>query len=245
MKLPAHPIEIENLKERWLKIVEAFKKAGFVIVTHYHYDHFNPDQFWYYQNKIVFLKNPDEKINLSQKRRGKEFLKLIQPLAKEIYMADGKKFSFGYTRIEFSKPVFHGPMGRMGYVIEVSVSFKNETFLFTSDIQGPFDDTQMEFIVSHEPQVIYIDPPPVYLLKQAYPVNEFEKSLLNLKRLLGSQNLETLIIDHHPLRIVEWPQYFSEILKDPRVKTSAGYLGQQENLLEARRRSLYFGDSIA
>jgi len=75
-------------------------------------------------------------INRSQKKRAALILSRLKGLADEIKYADGRSFEFGGAEIRFSKPVPHGMTATRGYVIEVSVK-ADETFLFTSDVQGP------------------------------------------------------------------------------------------------------------
>ena len=72
--LPPHPLEIEKLEEDWRNIVKYADKAQVMIVTHYHYDHHNPEYPEIYADKVVYLKHPTEKINYSQKKRAKYFL---------------------------------------------------------------------------------------------------------------------------------------------------------------------------
>ena len=53
--LPPHPKEIERLNELWQLIVKKARKAKVLIISHYHYDHYEPEAS-FYQGKKVFLK---------------------------------------------------------------------------------------------------------------------------------------------------------------------------------------------
>ena len=107
--LSPHPVELKRLSEHWNKIVEYAKRSDILIITHYHYDHHNPnDNLEIYKNKIVLIKHPAEKINLSQKKRASYFLEKIKNLPEKLRYSDGKEFKFGDTKIKFSPPVFHG-----------------------------------------------------------------------------------------------------------------------------------------
>lgn len=55
------------------EIKKACKSCDAIIISHYHYDHYFPDDFEIYRNKTVFLKNPNEYINDSQRKRAEEF----------------------------------------------------------------------------------------------------------------------------------------------------------------------------
>jgi hypothetical protein len=69
-------------KETWMKkgknaILKTVNKADILIISHYHYDHFIPDEITNYKGKIVFLKNPNEYINDSQRTRAGKFFENI------------------------------------------------------------------------------------------------------------------------------------------------------------------------
>ena len=71
---PASTLE----KRCWVKLArKAIKKASFkaniVFISHYHYDHFTDFDKDLYNGKIVFVKNPNEYINDSQRRRAEKF----------------------------------------------------------------------------------------------------------------------------------------------------------------------------
>ena len=82
--LPPHPKEFQAIVQGRKKISDAAEKSKVVTISHYHYDHHTPSfEDWLvnwteadetarqvYQNKIVFLKNPREQINYSQRERG-------------------------------------------------------------------------------------------------------------------------------------------------------------------------------
>lgn len=81
--LPPHPIEFQAISKLRKKIAAAAEMAEAVTVSHYHFDHLPPSfEDWVvnwteanqtalqiYQDKIVLMKNPKEKINASQRQR--------------------------------------------------------------------------------------------------------------------------------------------------------------------------------
>ncbi len=107
------------MNEHWEAIKKYAKKADILIITHYHYDHHNPEYPEMYKGKVVFVKHPTENINKSQKHRAAYFLEKIKGLPKQLEFSDGKEFKFGKTRIAFSKGTFHGTNDKLGYVTEV------------------------------------------------------------------------------------------------------------------------------
>ncbi len=68
-----------NKKMGWLKqgekaVLDASKEADIVVISHYHYDHFTDFDARLYEGKRLFLKNPNEFINYSQRGRAENFL---------------------------------------------------------------------------------------------------------------------------------------------------------------------------
>jgi predicted metallo-beta-lactamase superfamily hydrolase len=120
--LPPHPMEFKAIQESRRKIAAAAEKAEIVTLSHYHFDHHTPSyEDWLcnwtaasetarqiYDGKTVLIKNPTDKINYSQRRRGWIFQKTGGKYAEKLEVADGKTFTFGKaTKVRFSEPVFH------------------------------------------------------------------------------------------------------------------------------------------
>lgn len=244
--LPPHPIEIERLKSEWKKILCYAEKSDVIIITHYHYDHYNPRQYLeqIYKEKIVLIKDPSENINYSQKRRANVLLKNIENYTKDIRIADDKKFVFGDTIIEFSKPLPHGINDRLGYILEVFVRDSKHNFLYTSDIEGPPLIEQLEYIISRDPMVVYVDGPMTYQLGPRYPEDMLNNALANLLRITDIGNLRVFILDHHIMRDINWLSWvfnIYEVAKNRKIwiGTAAEFMGMKPVLLEAYRKQLY------
>ncbi|MBS7610971.1 hypothetical protein KEJ27_01970 [Candidatus Bathyarchaeota archaeon] len=242
--LPPHPLEWKKLEEDWKIIVDYALKADIIVVTHYHYDHHNPwENLEIYEGKLVIIKNPKDNINYSQRERARFFLKQIEGLPKKIEIAEGFKLKVGETRLEFSKPVFHGTDSKLGYVVEVYVHEGDESFLYSSDVEGPSLNDQVAFILENKPKVVMIDGPMTYMLGYRYSVNSLKASIANLHRIL-EPGVEQMILDHHLLRDLEWRERISELIVEAerrgvKILTSAEYAGKELNMLEARRKELY------
>ena len=145
--LPPHPIEFQTISKLRQKIAQAADKATVVTISHYHFDHHTPSyEDWVvnwteanetarqiYQNKIVLMKNPKEKINSSQRQRAWLFQKTGGKYAKKLEAADGKNFTFGHTTLRFSEAVAHGSEGSMlGWVIMATFDYDMERFMFAA-----------------------------------------------------------------------------------------------------------------
>ncbi len=239
--LPPHEKEIEKMHELAKVIEEEAMDSDVIVITHYHYDHFDLGHkisLEVYRGKFLLIKHPTENINRSQKvERAPAFLRSVEGLPKKIDLADGKDFTFGSTRIRFSNAVPHGTNTRLGYVLEVLVESGDERLLFSSDVEGPALDEQAQFILQCDPHVAIIDGPMTYMLGFRYSVKSLEESENNLIRILELPSLEELIIDHHLCRELEFRDRLSNIAS--RFKTAAEASGKKNNLLEARRKELY------
>jgi predicted metallo-beta-lactamase superfamily hydrolase len=241
--LPPHQLELDRHRELWNQVKHWVSVSDIVVLTHYHYDHHNPDELILYENKDVFLKDPIEQINQSQKERAAVLLSAIEPCAKTITIADGRTFNFGKTRLSFSAPVNHGLASRHVYVIELMIEEK-ERFVFTSDVEGPLNDAALSFIIDMNPESIIVDGPPTYLVGSHYRKQDIQKACDNLKQIIERTAVKTLIIDHHLLRDLNWQQYVSDLERTKRkvvVCSAAHVLGKEEDILEARRKELYAG----
>jgi predicted metallo-beta-lactamase superfamily hydrolase len=240
--LPPHPIELKRLEEHWNEIVKLAKKAEVLIITHYHYDHHNPwENLEIYDGKTVLIKHPTENINFSQKGRSAFFLDQIKDRPHKIEYADGKKYQFGNTKLEFCT-VFHGTNSRLGFVNEVFVDdgFK---FIHTSDIEGGSVLDQTEFILKTKPNIVFEDGPLSYIMYR-FGVEALNKSIQNMIRIVKETPIEALIVDHHFLRDLKYKERLKpvyEVANEKKCKliTSAEFLGKEVETLEAHRKELY------
>ncbi|MEM2897325.1 MAG: hypothetical protein QXG01_07150 [Candidatus Bathyarchaeia archaeon] len=243
--LPPHPLELRRLDEHWRAIVKYAEKAEVIIITHYHYDHHSPSEdLNIYDGKMVFVKHPSERINLSQKSRAAYFLEVIKNRPEKIEYCDGNKFMFGNTLLEFSKPVYHGTNPRLGYVVEILIDDGVEHFVYTSDVEGASIQDQVEFVLCSKPNVLYVDGPMSYMLGYRYSKKSLEGSVKNLIKTIGTHPLKTLILDHHLLRDLKWKEKLSDVINEAKdkkveVKTAADYAEKPQDMLEARRKELY------
>ena len=240
--LPPHKIEIEQMEEKWREIKGFVEKSDVVIVTHYHYDHHNPEEVEIFEGKKLLLKHPKDKINRSQIERAEYFLEKLKNVKVEIDFCDGKKYEFGNTFVEISKPVFHGANQKLGFVLEVFVSDGKNSFLFSSDVEGPLHADQTEFILQRRPEIVFIDGPMSYMLGYRFSKASLEKAVENLKKI--SEVSKEIVLDHHLLRDINWRNQISELFVhaeqfSTEIKSAAEFRGVEENLLEARRRELY------
>lgn len=242
--LEPHPLEWQRLDETWEVIKKYAEDAEVLVVTHYHYDHHDPDYPELYSGKTVFIKHPTQNINRSQKDRATFFLEAAKGLAKKLETADGRSFQLGKTIISFSKAVCHGTNPRLGYVTELSIKSSGEKFLYTSDVEGPSLEDQIRFILEEKPNILFVDGPMTYMLGYRYSFKSLEMSNENLVRALKDTSLQTMVLDHHFLRDLNYkmrikPVYEEAEKRGVRVITAAEFSGRKVEMLEALRKDLY------
>ncbi len=245
--LKPHPVEWQRLDESWSKIMDFASSAEIIILTHYHYDHHSTRHLEMFKNKRLFIKDPSLNINRSQMWRAAYFLQSIQGLPKEIKPAEGRRIRIGETTINFSTAVSHGVDTKLGYVVEVSVKSGGEGVLYTSDVQGPVSEEQVKFILENAPQTLIVDGPPTYLLGGAFREDDLlvaNQLLTKVIRSLVTSGLNTVILDHHLLRDLNYKERVKpvyEVGEELGVKlyTAAEFIGKSVDTLEARRKELY------
>ncbi|MGB9854453.1 MAG: MBL fold metallo-hydrolase [Candidatus Bathyarchaeales archaeon] len=255
--LPPHPMEFKAIIECRRRMAEAAAKADVVTISHYHFDHHTPSyEDWLcnwteadetarqiYEAKTVLIKNPKEKINFSQRRRAWIFQKTGGKYAKKLEAADGRSFSFGDTKIRFSKPIPHGPEdSALGWVLMATVEYNGEKFMFAPEVQGPMSKQTLETIAAEKPQLILIGGPPLYLAGFKVNAEQIQNGLRGLEHIV--EIVPTVILEHHILRDENWQEKTANILekaqrKGHRVLTAAEYIGERNTLLEAMRKKLF------
>ena len=255
--LPPHPVEFQTISRLRKNIAVAADQAEVVTISHYHFDHHTPSYTdWLvnwtetgetarqiYQDKIVIMKNPRDKINPSQRQRAWMFQKTGGKNAKKLETADAKSFNYGGTVLRFSEAVSHGPDDSiLGWVVMAIVECRGERFMFAPDVQGPMSTRTFELIAAEKPQMLMIGGPPFYL-------GGFKVDELNLQ--LGLRHLEHLagvvpliVLEHHALRDEQWRQRVSQVYAAAakaghEVVTAAEFVGAENVFLEARRKQLY------
>jgi predicted metallo-beta-lactamase superfamily hydrolase len=242
--LEPHPLEWQRLDETWEMIKRYAEESDVLVVTHYHYDHHDPDYPELYSGKTAFVKHPTQNINFSQKGRAAYFLEAIKGLPSKLEIADGKSFTFGETTITFSKAVCHGTNPRLGYVTETCISCGGEKFLHTSDVEGPSLEDQVAFILEQKPDVLFVDGPMTYMLGYRYSLRSLEASNANLIRAVKETELQTLVLDHHFLRDLNYKMRIKPVYEEAqkhgvKVLTAAEFAGRKIEMLEALRKELY------
>ena len=233
---PPHPMEQKLMMKLWHEVVDYAKQADILIITHYHYDHHNPEDPEIFKGKKVFIKHPQLKINKSQSKRANYFMKKIAGLPEMLEYSDGREFKFGQTTLKFSRPLPHGADEKLGCVTAVSISDGTHKFVHTSDIEGATRKIQEDFIVGEDPEVCIMDGPMTYI---------YGMHTRALAKIINStKHLKTLVVDHHFLRDLKWREkskdaFVAAQAKGVKLICAAEYIGQKENVMEPIRKKLF------
>jgi hypothetical protein len=245
--LPPHEIEIRRLEELAQKIYEKARDSEFIIITHYHYDHHDRGlriPLDIYDRKILCIKDPLNNINYSQKIRSSVFLKLVKDRVRSIEICDNRIMRIGSLEMIFSEAQPHGHDPRLGYVIQIFINDKENTFLYTSDIEGAPLEQHIDFIKRSSPDIIVMDGPLTYLLGIRLPEEMLRRSVQNTIEIVEKVNPEILVLEHHILRDKDYKERFKEVFNkaeemNTKILTAAEFMGQENMFLEAYRYKLF------
>jgi len=119
----------------------------------------------------------------------------------EVMLADGKKFVFGSTKINFSNPMFHGQfLDNIGWVLGFTVEHNDDRFLFTSDLQGPIIEEYADWIIQSKPDLIVADGPPLYTYGFMIGKEDVKRVIKNMQTVIREAKPLEIIWDHHMCR---------------------------------------------
>ncbi len=234
--LPPSPVEIEALEKYKKEIRELAKRADVIVISHYHYDHYDPDEEFYMEKK-VFAKHWKERINRSQRERAYIFHEKFADKC-ELHYVDGQKFEVEGVEIKFSKPFPHGnEKTRLGYVIMTTVDDGSMRILHASDVEGPIVEEATDYIISENPDVAVIDGPATYFLGFKFSRKDLMRSIHNLRKI--GENVPKVILDHHLLRDLQYRERLKDVYESGNFITFAEFKDEKINMLEAHRRELW------
>lgn len=224
-------------------ILRELQTATDVILSHFDGDHVplqspNPYQLGIERVREsvskcrVWAKGPDRS-SPNQQRRRKDF---IEGIKTDVRDAEGA----GKGPLAFSAPVPHGQQqdGRDNTVMMSRIEEDGTTFVHASDIQL-LDEATVRTILDWKPDIVLASGPPLYRYSPSSAHAQREIAWKNAVEL--SQNVDTLILDHHLLRSdegVAWLEKLKRVARH-RVCCAAEYMQRQPIFLEAWRKKLY------
>jgi predicted metallo-beta-lactamase superfamily hydrolase len=244
--LPPHPLEHWNLKKHRERIFLFAQDSQFIIITHFHETHFSPNKPLLYKDKTLLIKNPNQRIHFDERHRAFDFIKSIQGIPQEIVYVDGRTLRLGETVLGFSDSIPHGD-STDHYIIQVSIKEKEDTFVYTSDVEGLYSTVSADFILDQNPTFLYLDGPVTYFQEDNQNRDPLRKQIDRIIETLEKVRVKTLLFDHHVMRDVLWQEKMASLFdltrqKDIPLWSVAEFRGEEIDLLEARRRELFKED---
>jgi hypothetical protein len=154
---------------------------------------------------------------------------------------DEKRVEIGNTILRFSSPLFHGvEYDRLGWVTSTVVERNGVKLLHTSDFQGPVIEDYAEWIIKENPDVVFVDGPPTYLLGVIVNSINFSRAIENACRIIReTDRMKLMIYDHHLMRDPLFRERVASVYEvarenGKRVISAAEYLGQDIVALKVR-----------
>jgi len=215
-------------------------RASLIFVSHYHEDHFRHDP-GLYAGRLLWAKDPKRHITGRQAQRAERFWSAVAG-GGPTDAAEGRRLETVDAVLQASPPLSHGPDGTgLGYVVALTVEDRREgtRFVHASDVQGPLSPVAAAYLARQRPTLLYLSGPPAYLESQL-GAEMVDRGIEHLLRIIDQTGCR-VILDHHALRDAAYPERFRRLWETGRVVTAAGYLGQSDAPLEARRRELWTG----
>ncbi len=233
-----HPVEEERKAEIRDVISERSRETDIVVISHYHFDHYDPELIGVFKAKRVMIKHPEEFINRSQRGRAAEFLPELKRIASSVEIADGSSFEVDKVILSFSRAMPHGDSADLGFVVQTCIKEDDEVFLHSSDVQGLPLPEHIDRILDHRPQTILLDG----------PMKRFTEPMMENLEIAVEEGLERLVLDHHLLRDEDWHKWFDRLrerLPDLELATAAEFMGRPVETLELQRERLYEDHPVA
>ena len=119
-------------------------------------------------------------------------------------------------------------------------------FLFGSDAQSLADPEALKWVLEKNPEFMILDGYPTIFVGWRMSQKAFEASLENLKRAVEETQAETILLEHHILRDLNYKEKMEAVFKaaerkGKRLLSAAEFLGLENFFLEAWRRELSEG----
>ena len=238
-KLLPHPIQIAIDEKVQKRIMDAWREATDIVLSHFHGDHVPLADANPYQLDITRLIgfNPEVRIwakdpshwSPTEANRARSLTTILHLL---LIPAEGKR----HGPMTFSGPVPHGEASDSPETVIMTRIEDDEVFVHAPDIQLLDDETVSE-IIYWKPDIVLAGGPPIYLSRLSE--DQIRRAWDNAERLC--QAIDRVILDHHLMRShegLEWLRRLSSRTGKP-VMCAADFMHKRRLLFEADRERLY------
>ncbi len=235
-----HPFQVaigERIRE---KIIEKWKQATDIVISHFHGDHSPLAKPNPYQLDVMRVAHLNPKARIWTKETS-SLSPLEEGRAREIFLVLGRAphMTEGENSGEllFSFPVLHGDNAFHPVTVIMTRITDEHTFVHAPGIQL-LNDKAIKHIIAWHPDVVLVDGPSLYL-RHRLSKDQALRAWENAKLL--SIHVKTLIIDHHLMRSLEGIEWLEALSQEmgKKVICSADFMGRKRLLLEALREELY------
>lgn len=236
-RLLPHPFQVAVDERIQKKIIEKWKSATDIVISHFHGDHVpiaDANPFQLHIKRVVGL-NPDVRIWVKSpdaftpvERERAADLSLM--LHTELLAETGR-----HEEMTFSRPVPHGVYNSSDTVMMTRIEAER-VFVHASDIQLLNEEAVLQ-ILDWKPDIALAGGPPLYLSRLSD--KQVRNAWRNAMRL--AEGVGCLILDHHLMRNMEgvgWLEKLS-LRTGKKVMCGADFMKTPRLLLEANRQKLY------
>ncbi|MDM8533857.1 hypothetical protein QUF55_04040 [Clostridiaceae bacterium HSG29] len=238
--LSPHPVQVgvgKIIKER---IINELKDTTDIVFSHFHGDHIPFLEANPYQLSIDEMKEIKKDCNIWMDLKSELSVKMEKRRTDLILAFKNNILDFKENEnsfFTFSNPVPHGENNTHSGTVTMTKIIDNEfIFVHASDIQFSLEET-VDRIIEYKPNLVLASGPPIYL--ESFMKNKLDIALKNIIKL--SNEVDTLIIDHHFLRNEEGIEYLIKLSKESKneIVCAADYMQINKHLLEAKRTKFH------
>ena len=152
---------------------------------------------------------------------------------KIIVFPEEKTFTFGKTKLRFTKPLFHGiEYAGVGWVFAIIIEYDGKKLLHTSDLCGPMIEDYADLIIKENPSILLLDGPTTYLFGYILNRINLNRTIENTIRIIKEIDADVIIYDHHLTREKRFREHTKKVWDTARklnkkVMTAAEYIGER------------------
>jgi predicted metallo-beta-lactamase superfamily hydrolase len=243
-----HQLEAYQLEKHLDRIHLYTESAKICLISRYTRTYCSMDHLELFEDKVLLMKNPNGHIHVEERKKAFDLLNRIKGLPREVIYIDGRSFDIGQIRFSFSDPVEILDEGETAYTVLLSIRSKKSALVHTSGCQGLSSKTVLDFIKKQNPDVLYLDGPPLYQMDTKKSQTEQDQLSVSLETLYQSSDLKEVILDHHFIREQNWQTRMNILASNAakhniQFRTAAEFRGEENNPFESRRNQLYERDS--
>lgn len=130
----------------------------------------------------------------------------------KVLFPEGREFTFGRTKLRFTRPLFHGvEFSRVGWVFATVIEYGNKKLIHTSDLNGPIIEDYAQWIIEEDPDILILDGPMTYMLGYLLNRINLHRAIRNAIRILKETNTELIIYDHHLPREAKFIEHTRQV----------------------------------